>query len=350
MPAGMVAKTNTSRNAKPKKVSGGPWALRSRYRNPRYGRSEAANSCEARPSGDTLHGSTARQTTDRCGGACCCLPRSRGSCASRSKPCGCAARACAATHEQRGAGRARGAAASTRRACWCLQPKAAVAVHTPQLTVVSIPSHVAWSGGGVGPCTGSARAGVRGCGLCAQSAASVTNEGWIDDESATHTRPASRTPDGVALSRSTQAVELRSCLPPQLCHAVQVSALAASALRPPRAACTAGDAPAAFQCCSHGRPRRCSPQSCVLRRSVQRLRRRRRRPGRPGALYVHVQLSASSCLRTSGLWSAHRCTWRALVSRARCCSTRTARLPPPTPPASSDKGAQPGLPSSPWFR
>jgi hypothetical protein len=44
MPAGMVAKTNTSKKAKPKKVSGGPCAFRSTYKNAKYGMSEAAKS------------------------------------------------------------------------------------------------------------------------------------------------------------------------------------------------------------------------------------------------------------------------------------------------------------------
>ena len=121
----------------------------------------------------------------------------------------------------------------------------------------------------------------------------------------------------------------------------QVLALATTALRSPRSACTAGDAPAASQCCSVAQQRRCSPQSCALCRSVQRLRRRRRRrqPGNCGALVATVQLSASSCLLcTPLLWRAHRCTLQSLVLRARCCSTRTARLPPPNPATSSVKG------------
>ena len=96
-----------------------------------------------------------------------------------------------------------------------------------------------------------------------------------------------------------------------------------------------------LQCCIGAQPRRCRPQSWGLRRSAQRLRRRRRRPGNLGALVADVHLSVSSCLRcTLGLWSTCRCTWLALVWRARCCSTRTARLPPPKPAASSVRGAR----------
>ena len=109
--------------------------------------SSAARRDAARASGETLQGSTARQTTDRGGGAGRCVRLSCGSRTCRSEARGCAARACAAMCGQRSAGHARGAPAlSTRRACWCLQPKAAVAVHAPQLAAVSIASHVAWSG------------------------------------------------------------------------------------------------------------------------------------------------------------------------------------------------------------
>ena len=149
-----------------------------------------------------------------------------------------------------------------------------------------------------------------------------------------------RLPQPPALSRSTQGQGPPS--PPPTPHLSPTCvALAASGLRPPRAACTAGEAPAATRCCSDAQQRRCSPANTALLRSAQPLRRRRRRPGSPGALAVYAHLSAPSCLRcTLGHWSALHCTWLALVSRARCCSVRTAQLPPPKPPALSVRGVQ----------